>query len=60
MKTGIATLLSRTAGTAKPASRVHGLVMPNDESSKSLGNDPAAAAAAGPRKPAPPAAGQNR
>ena len=31
MKTGIATLIGQKAG------RVHGLVMPNDESSKSLG-----------------------
>ena len=53
MKTGIATLLSQTAG------RVHGLVVPNDESSKSLGNDPSAAAGGNPRKPPPAASGQN-
>jgi lipopolysaccharide export system protein LptA len=35
MKTGIATLVAQKAG------RVHGLVVPNDESSKALGNDPA-------------------
>ncbi len=34
MKTGIAKLLATTAG------RVHGLVLPNDETSKSLGRDP--------------------
>jgi lipopolysaccharide export system protein LptA len=34
MKTGITTLVAQKAG------RVHGLVVPNDESSKSLGNDP--------------------
>jgi lipopolysaccharide export system protein LptA len=37
MKTGIAKLL------ATSASRVHGLVLPNDETSKSLSNDPSAA-----------------
>jgi lipopolysaccharide export system protein LptA len=52
MKTGIATLVARNAG------RVHGLVVPNDESSKSLGADPALKAtgsgkAATPAKPAP-------
>ena len=36
MKTGIATLVSQKSG------RVHGLVVPNDESTKSLGNDPTA------------------
>jgi lipopolysaccharide export system protein LptA len=35
MKTGIATLVARNAG------RVHGLVVPNDDSSKSFGLDPA-------------------
>jgi lipopolysaccharide export system protein LptA len=35
MKTGIATLIATNAG------RVHGLVVPNDASSKSLANDPA-------------------
>jgi lipopolysaccharide export system protein LptA len=53
MKTGIATLVATKAG------RVHGLVVPNDESNKSLGNDPAAAAGGGgpgavaPAKPKP-------
>jgi lipopolysaccharide export system protein LptA len=37
MKTGIATLIEQKAG------RVHGLVVPNDESSKSLGANPSAA-----------------
>jgi lipopolysaccharide export system protein LptA len=53
MKTGIATLLSQTSG------RVHGLVVPNDESSKSPGNDPSAAAGGNSRKPAPAGAGKN-
>jgi lipopolysaccharide export system protein LptA len=54
MKTGIATLVARSAG------RVHGLVVPNDESNKSLGNDSAASVAgsgkpgaAAPAKPKP-------
>jgi lipopolysaccharide export system protein LptA len=34
MKTGIATLV------AAPQNRVHGLVLPNDASNKSLGADP--------------------
>ena len=41
MKTGIATLVSQKSG------RVHGLVVPNDESNKSLGKDPAAGQGAG-------------
>jgi lipopolysaccharide export system protein LptA len=60
MKTGIATLISQRSGLtskgAPPAAgRVHGLVVPNDETNKSLGNDPAAAAAggAGGKLPAP-------
>jgi lipopolysaccharide export system protein LptA len=44
MKTGIATLVSQKAVGGQKAGRVHGLVVPNDESNKSLGNDPAAAA----------------
>jgi lipopolysaccharide export system protein LptA len=44
MKTGIATLVARNAG------RVHGLVVPNDESNKSLG---AAPSAAGGKAPGP-------
>jgi lipopolysaccharide export system protein LptA len=61
MKTGIATLIAQKAGVAqKPgadqnAGRVHGLVVPNDESSKSLATDPAAGASA---KPAPGPSGQ--
>jgi lipopolysaccharide export system protein LptA len=39
MKTGIATLVAQKSG------RVHGLVVPNDESSKSLGAPPAGAGA---------------
>jgi lipopolysaccharide export system protein LptA len=42
MKTGIATLVSQQAGVSQKPGRVHGLVVPNDESSRSLGNDPAA------------------
>jgi lipopolysaccharide export system protein LptA len=49
MKTGIATLVARTPGAGQTPGRVHGLVMPNDESNKSFGNDPAASA---PGKPA--------
>jgi lipopolysaccharide export system protein LptA len=44
MKTGIATLVARTPGAGQTPGRVHGLVMPNDESNKSLGNDPTASA----------------
>jgi lipopolysaccharide export system protein LptA len=50
MKTGIATLVAQTSG------RVHGLVVPNDETNKSLGNDSAATsggAAANPPASAP-------
>ena len=43
MKTGIATLVAQKSG------RVHGLVVPNDESSKSLGAPPAGAGATGAR-----------
>jgi lipopolysaccharide export system protein LptA len=46
MKTGIATLVAQKASAAQKAGRVHGLVVPNDESNKSLGNDPAAASGA--------------
>lgn len=45
MKTGIATLV------ALPRGRVHGLVLPNDTSNKSLGNDPAAGLAGSPQTP---------
>ncbi|MGD0104578.1 MAG: LptA/OstA family protein [Rhodopila sp.] len=48
MKTGIATLVAGKTGVAQSAGRVHGLVLPNDESSKSLGSDPAAGGAPGP------------
>lgn len=58
MKTGIATLIARTPGTKSNANRVHGLVVPNDESSKSLTNDPLAAGATTAKKPAPTASGQ--
>ena len=47
MKTGIATLVAEKTGVAQTAGRVHGLVVPNDESSKSLGSDPAADGAPG-------------
>jgi lipopolysaccharide export system protein LptA len=59
MKTGIANLVSQKAVGTQKAGRVHGLVVPNDESSKSLGNDPAAAAAGGPaaKKPTPAPSG---
>jgi lipopolysaccharide export system protein LptA len=46
MKTGIATLV------AQKSSRVHGLVVPNDESSKSLGTGGSSAAGGTPRPPA--------
>jgi lipopolysaccharide export system protein LptA len=45
MKTGIATLV------ALPRERVRGLVLPNDASNRSLGNDPAAGLAAPPPTP---------
>jgi lipopolysaccharide export system protein LptA len=43
MKTGIATLVAQRAPGS--SGRVHGLVVPNDETNKSLSNDPAASAA---------------
>lgn len=53
MKTGIATLVAQNAG------RVHGLVVPNDQSNKSLGTDsPASAAGNAVKKPTPPLTGQ--
>nr|WP_294526786.1 LptA/OstA family protein [uncultured Rhodopila sp.] len=52
MKTGIATLVAANSG------RVHGLVVPNDETNKSIGNDSAASAAAG--KPGTPAPAKTR
>jgi lipopolysaccharide export system protein LptA len=53
MKTGIATLVAQTSG------RVHGLVVPNDETNKSLGNDTAATAGgAAANAPASAPAGQ--
>ena len=45
MKTGIATLVAQKAAGSQQPGRVHGLVVPNDESNKSLGNDTAATAA---------------
>jgi lipopolysaccharide export system protein LptA len=48
MKTGIATLVAQKAAGSQKAGHVHGLVVPNDESNKSLANDPAAAAAGEP------------
>lgn len=53
MKTGIATLVSHSpgglpkGGVAQGAERVHGLVVPNDASNKSLGSNPAATATKG-------------
>jgi len=47
MKSGIAKLLAANAG------RVHGLVLPNDESSKSLAKDPAGAPIKAPNKTMP-------
>lgn len=54
MKTGVATLVARKSG------RVHGLVVPNDESSKSLGASPAGTGAGEilGKKPAAAASGQ--
>ena len=59
MKTGIATLVAQKAAGSQAAGRVHGLVVPNDDSNKSLGNDSAATAAGAPaaRKPAPARSG---
>ena len=47
-----ATLVAQSSG------RVHGLVVPNDQSSKSLGNDPLAAAGGSAQKPGPAAVGK--
>jgi lipopolysaccharide export system protein LptA len=52
MKTGIATLVAQKAGVGQKQGRVQGLVVPNDESSKSLGNDQAATPRNAARKPA--------
>lgn len=52
MKTGIATLAAQKTAVGQKADRVHGLVVPNDESSKSLGNTTAATTPGGPAKPA--------
>ena len=51
MKTGIATLAAQKAAVGQKADRVHGLVVPNDESSKSLGNTTAATTPGGSAKP---------
>jgi lipopolysaccharide export system protein LptA len=48
MKTGIATLVARNAG------RVHGLVVPNEDTNKGLGNNQPAASAAKPGAAAKP------
>jgi lipopolysaccharide export system protein LptA len=57
MKTGIATLVAQKAGATPSAGRVHGLVVPNDQTSKSFGNDAttgtAGKPAAGPAAPKP-------
>jgi lipopolysaccharide export system protein LptA len=59
MKTGIATLVAQKGAGSQMAGHVHGLVVPNDDSNKSLGND-SAAVAGGPAspKPAPTASGR--
>lgn len=55
MKTGIATLVARKS------SRVHGLVVPNDQSSRSLGSNPAATAGGAPaNQPTHASAGQRQ
>ncbi len=54
MKTGIANLIAQKAGVTPGAGRVHGLVVPNDQTSKSFGNDAAAGLAGKP--PSGPAA----
>jgi lipopolysaccharide export system protein LptA len=64
MKTGIATLIAQSAGAAQSAGttatgRVHGLVVPNDESSKSLGTARSTSASGNPGKP-PPAAAEKK
>jgi lipopolysaccharide export system protein LptA len=51
MKTGIANLVAQKVAVGQKADRVHGLVVPNDESSKSLGNTTAAATPGGSAKP---------
>jgi lipopolysaccharide export system protein LptA len=64
MKTGIANLVAQKAAVGQKADRVHGLVVPNDESSKSFGNTTAATPPGGSAKPptaktaAPAASGQ--
>jgi lipopolysaccharide export system protein LptA len=51
MKTGIANLVAQKAVVGEKADRVHGLVVPNDESSKSLGNTTAPTTSGGSAKP---------
>ena len=51
MKTGIATLVAQKAAVGQKADRVHGLVVPNDESSKSLGTRPPPRRPGGSAKP---------
>ncbi|HEX4365664.1 MAG TPA: LptA/OstA family protein [Rhodopila sp.] len=53
MKTGIARLVARRLGTSPSAARVHGLVVPNDDSSKSLTHDSLAAPPAAPTRQKP-------
>ncbi|HEY0185632.1 MAG TPA: LptA/OstA family protein [Rhodopila sp.] len=57
MKTGIATLVARRTGPAQQSGRVHGLVVPNDESNKSIANDSAATGGAPAKRPAPAPSG---
>ncbi len=64
MKTGIANLVAQKAVVGQKPDRVHGLVVPNDESSKSLGNSTTPTTPGGSAKPptaktaSPPAPGQ--
>jgi lipopolysaccharide export system protein LptA len=66
MKTGIANLVAQKATVGQKADRVHGLVVPNDESSKSLGNTTATTTPGGSAKPStaktasPAASGQKQ
>ena len=61
MKTGIATLVAQTPGGPRVPGRVHGLVVPNDQSNKALGTDSAAPATGKPTsKPAAPVSGQKQ
>ncbi len=61
MKTGIANLIAQQPGGGQIPGRVHGLVVPNDQSNKSLGGNPAAGATDGKAaQPAASASGQKQ